>query len=188
MRAFIKTIVFSFMILFLSNSLSAQESDMTMSIGGDVKIPGQWSPEQLKQQFGDQVKKVEFTDPMSSWKKKNGNGIPLLSVIKAAEPRLETVTKFHKDQMHYDMSFLVILEARDKFRVYFSLAELMPQLGSTEVYLVWDKEDKPLSGKEAPFRLVTLNTKMPDREIYGISSITVVDGDKLANQLETKSN
>lgn len=186
MYAFIKTLIFSLMILLLFNNLSAQEPDMTMSIRGDVKKPGQWSPEQLRKQFADQVKKVEFTDPFSSWKKKTGNGIPLLSVIKAAEPRLETVTKFHKDQMHYDMSFLVILEARDKFRVYFSLAELIPQLGPADVYLVWDKEDKPLSEKEAPFRLVTLNTKMPDREIYGISNIIIVDGDKLADQLNTK--
>lgn len=180
------SIIFLLMVLFSFNSLSAQESAMTLSIGGDIKKPGQWSAEQLKTQFGDQVKEVKFTDPFSSWQKKTGNGIPLLSVIKAAEPRLEKVTKFHKDQMHYDMSFLVILEARDKFRVYFSLAELMPQLGSTEIYLVWNKEGKPLSGKEAPFRLVTVNTKMPDREIYGISSITIVDGDKLADQLKAK--
>ncbi len=186
MRAIVKTLILSLMVLLLFNTLSAQESGMMMSVRGDVKNPRQWSPEQLKKQFFDQVKKVEFTDPFSSWKKKTGNGISLLSVIKAAEPRLETVTKFHKDQMHYDMSFLVIVEANDKFRVYFSLAEMMPKLGSADVYLVWDKEDKPLSEKEAPFRLVTLNSKMPDREIYGISSITIVDGDKLADKLNTK--
>lgn len=168
------------------NALSAQESAETISIGGDVKNPRQWSAEQLKAQFADQIKEVKFTDPFSSWQKKSGNGIPLLSVIKAAEPKLETVTKFHKDQMHYDMSFLIILEARDNFRVYFTLAELMPQLGSTEVYLVWDKEGKTLTGKEGPFRLATLNTKMPDREIYGISSITIVDADKLSDQLKLK--
>ena len=186
MRKYLIGMMLLLMVLIPLNSLSAQESDMTMSIGGDVKKPRQWSAEQLKVQFANQIKEVKYTDPLSSWKKKTGNGIPLLSVIKAAEPRLEKVTEFHKDQMHYDMSFLVILEARDNFRVYFSLAELMPQLGSTEICLVWDKEGKPLSGKDAPFRLVTLNTKMPDREIYGISSITVVDGDKLANQLKAK--
>ena len=137
--------------LFSFNSISAQESAMTLSIMGDVKEPRQWSAEQLKSQFADQIKEVKFTDPFSSWQKKTGNGIPLLFVIKAAEPRLETVTKFHKDQMHYDMSFIVILEARDKFRVYFSLAELMPQLGSTEIYLVWNKEGKPLYRERITF-------------------------------------
>ena len=186
MRAFPKTMLLLLIVLFSFNTLSAQESAMTMSIGGDVKKPRLWSAEQLKAQFADQIKEVKFTDPFSSWQKKTGKGIPLLSVIKAAEPRLERVTKFHKDQMHYDMSFLAILEARDNFRVYFSLAELMPQLGSTEIYLVWDKEGAPLSRKEGPFRLATTNTKMPDREIYGISSITIVDGDKLADQLKAK--
>ena len=186
MHEFFKTMMMLFMVLFSFNSLFAQEPALTMSIGGDVKKPGLWSAEQLKAQFADQIKEVIFTDPFSSWQKKTGKGIPLLSVIKAAEPRLEKVTKFHKDQMHYDMSFLVFLEARDNYRVYFSLAELTPQLGSTEIYLAWDKEGEPLSGKEAPFRLATVNTKMPDREIYGISSITVVDGDKLADQLKAK--
>ena len=186
MRLVIKIIMFFSVALIPFTSISAMEPGLTMSVGGDVKIPGQWSAKLLKAQFADQVRKVKFKDPMSSWKEKTGNGIPLLSVIKAAEPRLEKVTKFHKDQMHYDMSFLVILEARDNFRVYFSLAELMPQLGSTEVFLVWDKEGELLSGKDAPFRLVTLNTKMPDREIYGISSITIVDGDKLADRLKSE--
>jgi hypothetical protein len=184
MRAFVKTMMMLLIVLFSSNTLSAQEPAMTMSIGGDVKKPRLWSAEQLKAQFADQIKEVKFTDP--SWQKKTGKGIPLLSLIKAAEPRLEKTTKFHKDQMHYDMSFLVILEARDNFRVYFSLAELMPQLGSSDIYLVWDKEGEPLSGKEGPFRLATMNTKMPDREIYGISSISIVDGDKLADQLKAK--
>ena len=84
------------------------------------------------------------------------------------------------------MVFLVILKARDSFHAFFSLAELMPQLGSSKAWLVWDKDGQPLSGKEAPFRLAVLNTKMPDREIYGISSITIVDGDKLAKQLKAK--
>lgn len=186
MRACIKMMVLFLAVLMPLNILFAQEPAMTMSIGGDVKKPRQWSAEQLKAQFADQIQGVKFLDPMSSWKEKTGNGIPLLSVIKAAEPRLEKVTKFHKDVMHYDMVFLVILEARDSFHVYFSLAELMPEFSSTRVWLVWDKEGKPLSGKDAPFRLVVLNSKMPDREIYGISSITLVDGDKLASQLKAK--
>ena len=186
MRVFIKTVIFLLIVLMPLSSFSGQESALTMSIGGDVKKPGQWSAEQVKEQFADQIKEVKFNDPLSSWKEKTGHGIPLLSVIKAAEPRLETVTKFHKDKMHYDMAFFVILKARDNFHVYFSLAELMPQFSPVEVYLVWDKDGKFLSGKDAPFRLVTLNSKMPDRQIYGISSITIVDGDKLARQLKSK--
>lgn len=181
-----KVIVLLLMVLFTFNTISAQDSAMTMSIGGDVKNPRQWSAEQLKSKFADQVKEVKFKDPLSLWKERTGKGIPLLSVINEAEPRLEKVRKFHKDKMHYDMSFFVILEARDSFRVFFSLAELMPQLGSADVWLVWEKEGEPLSGIDAPFRLVTLNTRMPDREIYGISSITLVDGDRLADQLKTK--
>jgi hypothetical protein len=186
MNIFYRVLMLLFIVLMPLNSLYCEEPALNISIGGDVKKPGQWSVELLKEQFADQIKEVQFTDPFSSWQKKSGNGIPLLSVIMAAEPELETVTKFHKDRMHYDMSFLVILEAKDQFRVYFTLAELMPQLGSAEIYLVRDKGGEQLSEKERPLRVATLNTKMPDREIYGISNITIVDCDKLAKQLKAE--
>jgi hypothetical protein len=38
------------------------------------------------------------------------------------------------------------------------------------------------SGKEAPLRLVFID-RDPDRSIYGIAGLTLVDGIKLANQL-----
>ena len=183
------SIIFFLMVLFSFNSISAEESAMIMSIGGDVMKPGQWSAEQLRVKFADQIKEIKFID--QSWQKKTATGIPLYSVIKAAEPMIEKETKWTKrdradSKLHAHMTFFVILEARDTFRAFFSLAELMPELGSTEVYLVWDIEGEPLSGKEVPFRLATVNAKMPDRQIYAISSITVVNGDKLANQLKAE--
>ena len=75
------------------------------------------------------------------------------------------------------------MEARDGYRVYFSLAELTPQCGAAQVFLVWEADGKPLTGKEAPFRLAVTSDQGHDRYIYGITTMTLVDGTKLANQL-----
>ncbi len=186
-----KTTILLLTAMISLNCLYAQEPDMTISIGGDVKKPRQLTVEQLKAQFSDQIQEVKFYDAPSSWEEKTGNGIPLYSVIEAAQPWKETETKWTKRDRadattHSHMVFLVILKARDSFHAVFSLAELMPQFGSTQVWLVLDKDGKPLSGAEAPVRLVVSSDRDPDRNIFGISSITLVDGEKLADQLNVK--
>jgi hypothetical protein len=59
----------------------------------------------------------------------------------------------------------------------------MPQGGNQHAWLVWEIDGKPLSGKEAPCRLVVLGEAAHDRQIYGVTSINLVDGTKLANRL-----
>jgi DMSO/TMAO reductase YedYZ molybdopterin-dependent catalytic subunit len=176
-------------LLLPLNCLFSQESKPTISIRGDVKNPRQWSVEQLKAEFSNQIQQVKFRDPLSSFKEKTGNGIPLYSLIKAAEPRKEKETQWTRRDRgdavtHSHMAFFVILEAKDSFHAFFSLAELMPHFRSTEVFLLWDKDGETLSGKDAPLRLAVANDRDPDRAIYGISSITLVDGEKLADQLK----
>jgi hypothetical protein len=183
-------------ILFLTalislNCFYAQESAMTISIGGDVKNPRQWTVEQLNAQFSDQIQEVKFRNIPYSVEEKTGNGIPLYSVIKAAEPWKEEETKWtQRDRadstLHSEMVFIVILKARDSFHAVFSLAELMPEFGSTQVWLILDKDGEPLSGADAPIRLEVSDHQDPDRNIFGISSITLVDGEKLADQLKVK--
>ena len=63
------------------NCLYAQESPMTISIGGDVKKPREWSAEQLKAKFSDQIQEVKFRNIPYAVEEKTGNGIPLYSVI-----------------------------------------------------------------------------------------------------------
>jgi hypothetical protein len=104
-------------------------------------------------------------------------GIPLISLLQEASPKTEKVPK------HYDLTFLVIIEAHDLYQVFFSLAELLPACGNAQAYLIWDVDGKPLSANEAPFRLIVSSDRGHDGNIYGIASITLVDGTKLASQL-----
>ena len=166
------------------NCLSAQDAATTLSIRGDVQKPVRWSIDQLKERFAGQIKEVKFIDADKS--QKIGTGIQLLSVIQACGPRIEKDTKWTlKDTLHHDLSFLVILEARDSYKVFFSLAELMQWFGNAQAWLLWNVNGKPLSGKQAPLWLVVSGQGF-DRNIYGIEKITVVDGIKLANQLDAK--
>ena len=191
MRPCFKAMLLLSAVLIPLDCFSGPEPEMTLSIGGDVKKPRQWSVEQLKAQFSDQIREVKFMDPLRSYKFVTGKGIPLYSFIKAAEPWKEKKTKWTgRDRgdavTHSHMVFLVILEARDSFHTVFSLAELMPHFRSTEVLLVWEKDGEPLSGEDAPLRLAVVNDRDPDRNMYGISSITLLDCEKLMEQLKAK--
>jgi hypothetical protein len=157
--------------------LFGQDGVSTLSIRGDIQKPTQWSVESLKTQFAGQAQEIKFTAGMDK-SVKAGTGVLLLSVIQSAALQTDKAVK------HHDLKFLVIVEAYDGYRVFFSLAELMPQAGNAQAWLLWAVDGQPLSGKEAPFRLVVLTDKAADRAIFGVTQITLADGVKLANQMK----
>jgi hypothetical protein len=166
-----------FVAIFLAaQCVEAQDSAATLAVRGDVLKPGQWSVADLKQQFAKEIQTVKFTSGADK-AQHMGTGVPLVSLLLAAAPKTEKVPK------HYDLTFLVILEALDHYRVFFSLAELIPTCGRAQAWLIWDMDGQTLSGKEAPLRLIVSSDLGPDRHIYGIAGITLVDGTKLANRL-----
>jgi DMSO/TMAO reductase YedYZ molybdopterin-dependent catalytic subunit len=152
----------------------AQESPASINIRGDILKTRQWAVADFKSQFGKEIKNLRFTSGEDKVEH-TGTGVPLLLLLKAAGPKTEKVPK------HHDLTFLVIVEALDHYRVFFSLAELQPSCGNARAFLIWNVDGKPLSAKEAPLRLVVLSDQGHDRYIYGIASITLVDGTKLAN-------
>ena len=176
MRVTVRPIILLAAILIAAHSVLAQGPEAGIAIRGDISKPGLWSVADLKRQFAKEVQTIKFTLGEDK-QQKTGTGIPLMSLIQASELKTEKAPK------HYDLSFFVILQARDGYRAYFSYAELSSQGGHANVWLLWDVDGKPLSDKEAPLRLVVETDRHPDRYIYGIASMTLVDGTKLANQL-----
>jgi DMSO/TMAO reductase YedYZ molybdopterin-dependent catalytic subunit len=159
--------------------IAARDSASTLSIRGDIQKPIDWSLETLKAQLSSKVQSVKFASGKDK-QPKTGTGVPLLSVIQAA------ALKTDQRMNHHDLKFLVILEAKDSYQAFFSLAELTPLPGrDPQAFLIWDVDRKPLSEKEAPLRLI-LTTDGAAREIRGVTTITLVDGVKLANQLKEK--
>jgi len=148
----------------------------SLVVRGAVLKPGQWSPQDVKQRFADQIQSIKFSTGRDK-AQHVGMGIPLISLLEEASPKTEKAPK------HYNLTFLVIIEARDGYRVFFSLAELLPVCGNAQTCLIWEMDGKPLADEEAPFRLIVASDRGHDRNIYGIASITLVDGTKLASQL-----
>jgi DMSO/TMAO reductase YedYZ molybdopterin-dependent catalytic subunit len=159
--------------------LPAEDAASTLSIRGDVQKPVQWSIEELKSAFASQVQTVRFASGKDK-QPRVGTGIPVLSAILAAALKLDPHIG------HPDLKFLVIMEAKDSYQAFFSLAELTPPPGrDARAFIVWDVDGKPLPEREAPLRLL-LTTDGEARQIHGLTKITLVDGIKLANQLKEK--
>jgi hypothetical protein len=153
----------------------AQETPAPIDVRGDILKPREWSIPDLRDQFAKDIKSIRFSIGKGQ-PEHTGTGIPLISLLQAAAPKVEKTPK------HYELSFLVIIEAHDGYRVYFSLAELLPECGRAQAWLVWEMDGKALPDKEAPVRLVVPSDHGHDRWIWGIGKVTLVDGTRLANK------
>lgn len=68
----------------------------------------------------------------------------------------------------------VLVTARDGQRVIYSLAELEPTLGNSNVMLVNQCDDKPLPDDSGPLRLIAPEESRSARWLRQVQSITVV--------------
>jgi DMSO/TMAO reductase YedYZ molybdopterin-dependent catalytic subunit len=178
MRRFFACAAVSIIALFIAGSAISQES-LKIKARGDVVSPGQWSIEDLKRQFAKDIKTVAFSTGKDA-PQQTGTGIPLIALIQAAGPKAG-------GGKHADLSFIVCIEARDGYRVFFSLAELLPEIGNSQAWLLWEMDGKPLSGNEAPCRLIVTTDKGHSRSIFGIASVNLFDGAALANRLSANN-
>jgi len=175
MRFQIRLTALAAVVLLASLCLLAQDRAAKLSARGDVQNPMEWSIEELKTQFAGKIQDVKF---LSGKEKQSrvGIGIPLLSVIQAAG------LKTDKGIRHHDLKYMAIVEAYDSYQAFFSVAELMPEVGNAQAWLVWNVDGKPLPEKEAPLRLVVSSDQAGHRQIFGVVKIILVDGAKLAGQ------
>ena len=72
------------------------------------------------------------------------------------------------------MASYLIAEAKDGYRVVFSLAELDPIFSDSTVLLADTADGKPMSGDRGPFRLITPKDKKPARSVRMLTKLEVV--------------
>lgn len=65
--------------------------------------------------------------------------------------------------------------ARDGYEAVFTCAELDPDNGSTEAFLVWKVDGAALPAERGPFRLVVRSDKLSARSLYQLERLEVVD-------------
>ena len=153
-------------------SVFAQKN--SFEVRGDVQKPRSWTVDDVKKQFTEEIQTVKSTFGPEK-EERSSTGIPLVSLLKAAELKTAETPK------HYDLSFIVIIEAYDGYRVWFTFAELAADEKENPVLLVWEENGKPIPDSEEPFRLRAGGN---DRSIFGITRVTLVDGIKLAESLK----
>ena len=166
------TIGFPVALLSVSSLFAQIDS---LEIRGDVQKPRVWSVDDIKKNFADEIQTVTYAFGREK-KEITYTGIPLISLLNAAKLKTEETPK------HHFLTFIVIIEAHDKYRAFFTFAELVDGANKKDpVMLIWEEEGKPIPDKELPFRLRGTGA---DRSIYNIKRITIVDGIKLAESLD----
>ena len=139
---------------------------------GDVQHQRSWSVDEVKEQFAGEIRTVNSTvGPPSSRQEITSTGIPLISLVRAAELIME------EPHRHHGFNHIVVLEAFDGYRSYYAFAELANQR-ENQALLVWEENGEPIPDDEAPFRL----RDGPNRgAIYGITRIIIAEGNKLVD-------
>jgi hypothetical protein len=72
-----------------------------------------------------------------------------------------------------DLSRVVVLTARDDYRIVFTLAELEPTLGARRVYVVDRCDDKPLDADTGPLRVLVPDDQRGARSLRQLDAIRV---------------
>jgi len=96
-------------------------------------------------------------------------GVPLIAVLAAVgAPAGESLRG-------KALALRVRAEASDGYVAAFSLAELDEAFGKAEAYLVYLRDDQPLSGDVGPFRLVVPSDKRAGRWVRQVVKLTVLE-------------
>lgn len=74
-----------------------------------------------------------------------------------------------------ELTKYVLVEARDGYRAVFSLAELNPAFTDRKVILADQRDGKPLSAEEGPFRIAVEGEKRMARCVRQVTSIRIID-------------
>jgi hypothetical protein len=158
--------------LLLTSRASAQDAaaPVSLRIAGDVLSAREWTTAEMEKDFSAQVKPVTWTFKDSQ---RVSRSIPLRALVETAKLETDPARKQH------DLSFVVVVRARDGSTSAFSWAELDPALRGTEAWVALDDNAQALSDRDAPAGLLVTNDGKRSRWVRGIDSIHVIDTTKV---------
>jgi DMSO/TMAO reductase YedYZ molybdopterin-dependent catalytic subunit len=153
----------------------ALAQDALFRIGGDVEKPGAWSVARVTSELSGSIQTVRYT---MRGEEHTAKVVPLWSLVEAARPRIDPQQKDHR------VGFAILVRARDGYTAAFSLAELAPDIENEKVWLALEVDGKPLAEKEGPVRLLVPGEGGEHRRrwVFGIQSITVLDGKRISSE------
>jgi hypothetical protein len=117
--------VLSFVALLFAGHVQEPGTAM-IRVDGAVEKLGTWTTERLTKEFAGDIRTVPYT---LKGEKGEARCVPLLTLVRAARPRLDPKRKNHL------VAFVVIVRAEDGYAAAFSLGELLPENGKREVWV-----------------------------------------------------
>jgi hypothetical protein len=162
----VRSLIVALFLCAASLPACAQEGG-SFRIAGAVKKPGEWTVARVTRELAGSVREVRY---QLKEEMHVARCVPLAALLDAAELSSDSKRKNPR------LAFAAIVHGRDGYAVCFSLGELTPDISASEVWVALEVDGKPLAGKDAPVRLLVPSDKKPARWIFGIESITVVDG------------
>ena len=174
------SMIFLLLALLGSSELSVAQTAPVpgvVRIGGAVNKPTDWSADKLREAFASQLTKVDY---LVKGQKHLSTCVPLLSVVQAAEPMTDPKHK------NFAMRLVVVVRAADGYAATFGMGELLPDVGNRQVWIAIDFDGQPLSGREAPAKLIVPGDGKPTRAIWGVTRIDVIDPTAAPTTRETK--
>jgi hypothetical protein len=152
--------------------LAAAAPDSIYVVGGPK--PLDLSIAQIQSDLSAEIKPVDYK---SKGVQHSFNCVPLISVLKEAGVQTDFVMQPGADPKtkNPQVRRVVLVTGSDGYSVVFSLAELIPAIGNRTVWLALEEDGKPLTGTDAPARLIVPDDKMPARAVHQIASINVID-------------
>lgn len=146
--------------------LARAEAQTAVHVGGAVNKPADWTADKLRESFASQLKKVEYT---AKGQKHVSTCVPLNAIVQAADPVTDPKHK------NFNLRLAVVVSADDGYAVTFGMGDLMPDVGNREVWLALDADGQPLTGRDAPAKLIVPADAKPARAVWGVTRIEVVD-------------
>lgn len=111
---------------------------------------------------------IEVTEPHEN-EKTTYRVVPLSKVLAVADVPFGTLLKGAA------LAATVRAEARDGYRVAFSLVELDPSIASAEVFLAFQRDGKPLPPDIGPFRLIVPTDRRGARWVRQLTRVVVIE-------------
>jgi hypothetical protein len=111
---------------------------------------------------------IEATDPHSK-ERAAYQVVPLSKVLALADVPFDTLLKGAA------LAATVRAEARDGYRVAFSLVELDPGIACAEVFVAFQRDGKALPPDMGPFRLIVPTDRRGARWVRQLTRVTVIE-------------
>ncbi|MCA9319645.1 MAG: hypothetical protein KDB53_02865 [Planctomycetes bacterium] len=136
-------------------------------IDGDLRHSRQWTAAMIESELASDIRIVNHATRDGAVSLR---AIPLSSLVRLAEPRIDDSKKNHA------LAFAVVVSATDGYSAVFTYDEVVPFRDAPDyVYLAFAEAGGPLPPKYAPARLVLESAKGDARKMYAVDHIRVVD-------------